>query len=137
MMRILALDVGEKRIGVAISDPLGLTARGLVVLQRSSKEKDFAAIAALVQEHQAERVIVGYPLSLDGSAGPQAQRIAHYAEALAQALEVPVELWDERLSTVDAERVLRETGVSRRRRKQRVDAVAAAAILQSYLEAQR
>ena len=134
--RILALDVGEKRTGVALSDPLRMVARPLLVVQRASKVDDFDTIGRLVAEHQVSLVVCGYPLSLDGSEGPQGQRIRRYAEQLAETLEVPVELWDESYSTVDAESIMQ---VSRKRmtpkeRRQWIDAVAAAVILQSYLD---
>ena len=134
--RILALDVGEKRTGVALSDPLRMVARPLLVIQRASKAEDFGAIGRLVVEHQVKLVVCGYPLSMDGSEGPQGRRIRRYAEQLAEALAVPVELWDESYSTVEAESIMQ---VSRKRmtsreRRQWVDAVAAAVILQSYLD---
>lgn len=134
-MRLLALDIGERRIGVSVSDPLGLWARPLTVLARRSREEDYAAIAALVEEYGATRVIVGHPLSLSGDVGPQARRVERYAAGLAQRLQVPVVLWDERLSTAEAEQILRAAGESSRQYRDKVDAVAAAVILQSYLDA--
>ncbi len=136
--RILALDVGEKRIGVALSDPLRILARPLMVLGRTSKEADFAAIGELVVEHQVALVICGYPLSLDGTEGPQGQRVRRYAEGLAESLPVPVRLWDESYSTVEAVQVMDVTQKrsSARERRRWVDAVAAAVILQSYLDSQ-
>ncbi len=136
-VRVLALDIGEKRIGVAVSDPSGLVARPLGVIERRSRETDRAAVAALVAEHGAELVVVGRPLTLRGEVGPQAQRVERYAQSLAEVLPVPLRLWDERYSTAFAEDVLRQT-----RRKGRagdrgeVDAVAAAVILQGFLESQ-
>lgn len=135
-MRILALDVGDRRIGIAVSDPTGLIARPLRVLERRSKKEDFAVIAALVAEYGAERVVVGRPLTPRGREGRQARRVAGYARALAEALPVPVELWDERYTTVAAEEILRETRKpSARREKRDLDAVAAAVLLQDYLSA--
>ncbi len=135
-MRILALDIGDRRIGVAVSDPTGLIARPLRVLERRSRREDFAAIAALVAEYGAERVIVGRPLTPRGRVGRQAQRVEEYARALAEALPVPVELWDERYTTAAAEEILREVRKpSARRGKRDVDAVAAAVLLQDYLAA--
>jgi putative Holliday junction resolvase len=139
-MHVLALDVGERRIGVAISDPTGMLARPLQTLMRGSREEDFAAIAALVAEHDAGLVVVGRPLSLDGTEGPQARRVARYAGALAAHLPVPVVPWDERFTTQAAEEILRQSGKGRGRRRVRakgeLDAVAAAVILQSYLDSQ-
>ncbi len=130
-MRVLALDVGEKRIGVAVSDPTGMLATPHGVIYRRSKAQDFAAVARLVTELGAERVVVGLPLSLSGDVGPQARRVMRYAQALARALPVPVELYDERYSTVTADELLAEGG--RKRRRTPIDAAAAAVILQEYL----
>lgn len=137
MTRILALDVGEKRIGVALSDPLGITARPLTVIHRSSKVEDFAAIQQLAAEHQVSLILCGHPLSLDGGEGPQGKRIRRYAEALAATLPVPVQLWDETYSTADAEQIMiqKDKRMSPQARRQWVDAVAAAVILQSFLDA--
>jgi len=137
-MRILALDVGERRIGIAISDPSGAVARPLQALIRGSREDDFAAIAALVAEHKVDLVVVGQPLSLDGTEGSQARRVARYAEALAAHLTVRVIPWDERFTTTMAEDILRQNRREKKRRRARssgeLDAVAAAVILQSYLD---
>jgi len=134
-VRVLALDVGERRIGVAVSDPLGLWARPLQVITRRSKQEDYAAIAGLVEEYEAARVVVGHPLSLDGQVGPQALRVERYAAGLAERLSIPIVLWDERLSTAEAERLLHDAGETSREFRGRIDAVAAAVILQSYLDA--
>jgi putative Holliday junction resolvase len=136
--RILALDVGERRIGVALSDPLQILARPLTVIHRTSRADDFARIGRLVEQESAVRVVCGYPLSLDGSEGPQGRRVRRYAEALQEAVTVPVVLWDETYSTVDAEEMMRSTQprLSPRERRHWVDAVAAAVILQGYLNAQ-
>jgi len=133
-MRILALDVGERRIGVAVSDPSGTLATPHSVIRRRSKAEDFAAVARLVAELKAERVVVGLPLSLNGTIGPQARRVVRYARSLAQTLTVPVELHDERYSTATAEELLAER---RGRRRVPIDAAAAAVILQDYLESHR
>lgn len=133
-MRLIALDVGERRIGVAVSDPTGTLATPHSVIQRRSKAKDFATVARLVAELGAERVVVGLPLSLNGEVGPQARRVTRYARALAQTLDVPVELYDERYSTVTADELLAESG---RKRRVPIDAAAAAVILQDYLESHR
>lgn len=139
-MRILALDIGERHTGVAISDPTATIARPLETIDHRSKKRLFAAVAALVEEHSVELVVVGRPLSLDGHVGPQAKRVDTYAEALAERLDVPVVLWDERFSTATAEEILRETRKEKARRRARldgeIDAIAAAVILQSYLDSQ-
>lgn len=133
---VLALDIGEKRIGVAVSDPNRIIARPLTVIQRASRVQDFAAIARLAQEHNAALILCGYPLSLDGSEGPQGQRIRRYAEALAQSLATPVELWDETYSTTEADSIMQTTRkrMTPQDRRKWIDAVAAAVILQSFLE---
>jgi putative Holliday junction resolvase len=130
-MRVIALDVGERRIGVAVSDPTGTLATPHSVIRRRSKAEDFAAVARLAAELEAERVVVGLPLSLDGSVGPQARRVMRYAQALARTLTVPVELYDERYSTLTADELLAEGGGQRRAP---IDAAAAAVILQDYLD---
>jgi putative Holliday junction resolvase len=139
-MRILALDVGERRVGVAISDPTGALARPLQVLERGSREEDFATIADLVAEHDVGLVVVGMPFSLDGTEGPQARRIASYAEGMADHLPIEVILWDERFTTAEAEEILRQSRSEKKRRRARssgeLDAIAAAVILQSYLDSE-
>ena len=137
-MRILGLDVGERRIGVALSDPLGLTAQRLTVLERSGDHAaDLDAVCALIDKHQAASVVVGLPLTMRGTHGPQAQRATSFAQALRRQSAVPVQLVDERLTTVEGERALLATDASRRKRKQVIDQVAAQLILQHYLETQR
>lgn len=133
-MRILTLDVGGQRIGVAVSDPMQILARSLLVLKRKDDAEVVVQVVKLVREQEAERVVVGHPLGLGGDAGPQARQVEQFAQVLAQALDVPVELWDESYSTVDAERILREQGMAARRRRRWVDATAAAVILQDYLD---
>ena len=137
-MRILALDVGERRVGIAISDLTGALARPLQALTRSSREEDFAAIATIVAEHDVELIVVGQPLSLDGGVGPQARQVARYAEALAERLSVQIVMWDERFTTMEAEEILRQRRSEKKRRQARasgeLDAIAAAVILQSYLD---
>ncbi len=133
-MRSLALDVGDRRIGLAISDDLGLTAQPLVTLKRRGLRADLAALGQIVAEREVGEVVVGLPLQLDGRPGPQAEKVRGLAEALQAALSVPVVFWDERLSTKAAERALLEGGVRRAERKRVVDQVAAALILQGYLD---
>ncbi len=137
-MRILALDLGERRIGVAVSDPTGTVARPVGVVERKSRAEDLAAIGRLVAEYGVGRVIVGRPLTLRGEAGPQARWVEAYARALAEALPVPVELWDERYTTVAAQEILETTRrPEKRRRRGEVDVVAAAVLLQGVLETRR
>lgn len=138
MGRILGLDVGERRIGVAISAPEGRLAVPLRVLERRGEAADAQAIADLARAEGAEALVVGYPLSLDGSAGPQARRVEAFARLLASASGLPLELWDERLSSVQAERPpagpARRRARGSRRRRPPADDLAAAIILQSYLD---
>ena len=136
MARTLALDIGDRRIGVAVCDELGQLARPLATITRASKREDFERVARLVADLQVERVIAGYPRNLRGEAGPQARRVRRYAQALAAALTVPVELWDERYTTVEATQRLLDAGRRTERDRGQLDA-AAAVILQDYLDARR
>jgi putative Holliday junction resolvase len=135
-VRLLALDVGERRIGVALSDPLQITARPLSTIVRSSRQEDFRKISGLVQDHEVEKVIVGLPLSLDGSEGPQARQIRRYGERMAKAVPVPVVYWDERYSSSTAEEILRAKRRRGKHERAEIDATAAAVILQSFLDNQ-
>jgi putative Holliday junction resolvase len=130
----MALDVGERRTGVALSDPTRYLASPLTVLRCPSREGEMKAVAELTRKHTVDRVIVGYPRSLNGTVGPQAERVDRYVEELRAHLKVPVVTWDERLSTAQAERLVHESG--RRVRRDTIDAAAAAVILQSYLDAE-
>jgi putative Holliday junction resolvase len=137
-IRILGLDVGEKRIGVAVSDPLGFTAQGLEVLTRRTVEEDLRHLVAVAKKYGVTEIVVGYPRHLDGRPGELAEAIMALAHSLGQALGgIPVIPWDERLTTREAERVLIEADLSRRRRRQVVDQVAAVLILQAYLDQRR
>jgi len=137
MMIAIGLDVGRRRIGVAASDPTGFLASGVQVIERSSPERDYAAIRTIADRVRAARIVVGYPLSLSGESGPQAQEVEQFVEALRAHVTIPVELWDERLSTLEADRRMMEAGVGGRKRRERVDMVAAILILQSYLDSVR
>lgn len=135
--RIMALDVGEKNIGVALSDPLGITAQGLTVIRRRDEAGDVETIRSLVERHAVGELVVGLPRNLRGCVGPQARRVLDFVSRLERELAVPIRLWDERFSTLAAERVLIEADVTRRRRKGVVDAMAASIFLQSYLDRRR
>ena len=132
-MRIAALDVGEARVGVAVSDELGITAQGVGVVRRVGGRRDLEAIAEVLRPYAPDRLVVGLPLSMKGTEGPQAVRVRAFATAIATHLGLPLEFWDERLTTVAAERTLLEADVSRRRRREVIDKVAATLILQGYL----
>jgi putative Holliday junction resolvase len=133
--RILALDYGTKRIGVALSDELGWTAQPLETLERKTLDRDVAHIAALVGSHAVERVVLGLPLQLDGREGPAVRAMREFAVKLEAGLSVPVVRWDERMTTKAAEGLLIAADVSRKKRKGIVDRIAAAILLRSYLEA--
>jgi len=133
-MRYLGLDVGDKRIGVAVSDKTGTVATGLETIQRVGPRRDLKAVAELIRRHGAKEVVVGLPRSLDGSLGPQAQKTLAFMEDLRPLARVPVVPWDERFTSVVAERVLLEGNVSRKGRKGLVDKVSAILILQNYLD---
>jgi putative Holliday junction resolvase len=134
MSRILALDPGAKRIGVAVSDPLGIVARSLKVVEKTRGHGWAAEVENLVAEYQVAEVVIGLPRNMDGSEGPAAAGARRMVEILSSRLSVPVVVWDERLSTVAAQRMFRETGVKMRRAKKYLDGVAAALILQGYLD---
>jgi putative Holliday junction resolvase len=133
--RILAVDLGTRRIGVALSDPTGTVAAPLATIAHRALRKDLAELAALALRHGVGRIVVGWPRNMDGTSGPAARRAETFAEALRRLVAVPVDLWDERLSTVSADRALREASVRRARRRVVRDRVAAAVILQAYLAA--
>jgi putative Holliday junction resolvase len=129
--RILGLDIGDRRIGVAMSDPQGILASPLTIISRTNEKSDISAILALVDQNQVGVVVVGLPLSMNGSIGPQAVKVQDFTRQLSQHARVPVEFRDERLTTVDARRIIK---MNRKSRKTKDDAMAAALILQSYLD---
>jgi len=133
--RILALDLGKKRIGLAVSDPLGITAQGLPNLERKNKRIDLDALARLIEERGVTRVVVGNPLHMSGFAGRQSEWAREFAGELAEHTGIPVRLWDERLTTVEANRVLRSSGMGYEKRARAVDRLSAVILLQSYLDA--
>lgn len=137
MGKIMGLDYGDKRIGVAISDPLGFTAQGKKVIIRRGEEEDLAEIKRLVKESGAEELVVGLPRNMDGSLGPRAKLTLDFINLLKKQLNIPVKAWDERLSTSEAEKILLSADMSRKRRKGVIDKLAAALILQNYLDARR
>jgi putative Holliday junction resolvase len=131
-MATLGLDVGDKRIGIAIAD--GAVAVPLTVIESAGKEADVERIAAMANEYGVERIVVGLPRSLDGSTGKQAEKAIAFAEALSTQTDIPIDTWDERFSTVSAERMLRDAGTKHDKRKANRDAMAAAIILQAYID---
>lgn len=134
-VRLLGLDIGERRIGVAVSDPSARVATPLAVLDAPSLEADMRPLLRLIEDYEAGLVVVGLPLSMDGTHGPQAARVKVVAARLAERLPVPVEYYDERLSSAEARRTMSAAGTSAKRQKGSVDKVAAAIMLQGYLDA--
>ena len=135
-MRIMGLDVGEKRIGIAISDEMGWTAQGHSVLVREKLSRDLVKLAALCTEYEIERIVIGFPRNMNGTVGPKGVEIEKFGRVVQEHLDLPLEYWDERLTTVAAERVLLEANVSRQKRKAVIDMLAAVNILQGYLDRQ-
>lgn len=137
MERILALDVGDKRIGVAVSDPLGITAQGLETYVRRDEEQDVAHILALARQYAPVKLLFGLPRNMDGSYGFQSEKVRAFAEAVLSEWDGDHDFYDERLTTAAAERVLLDADVSRKKRRGVIDKLAAVVILQGYLETQR
>jgi putative Holliday junction resolvase len=132
--RILGLDVGSRRIGVAVSDPLGITAQGLDTLQRRTKRQDFEHLQRVIQEYDVREIVVGLPLRMSGAEGIQSDKMQVFAEELRKRFRLPVHLWDERLTSVEANRLLRETELSIEKRGKAVDRMAAVLIFQGWME---
>jgi putative Holliday junction resolvase len=135
--RILGLDVGSRRIGIAVSDPLGITAQGLETLQRRNKRQDFAALGGLIREYAVREIVVGLPLRMSGAEGTQSDKMQEFATELRKKFRLPVHLWDERLTSAEANRLLRETELSIEKRAKAVDRMAAVLILSSWMEGNR
>jgi putative pre-16S rRNA nuclease len=132
--RVLGLDVGSRRIGVAVSDPLGITAQGLETLQRQNKRQDLAALEKVIREYEVREIVVGLPLRMSGAEGTQSEKMQGFAEDLRKRFRLPVHLWDERLTSAEANRLLRETELSIEKRAKAVDRMAAVLILQGWME---
>ena len=137
-MRIMGLDVGSKTVGVAISDAFGWTAQGLKTIQinEAIEEFGFNQVGDLIGEYEVNKIVVGLPKNMNGTIGPRGEACQIYADELEKRFSIPVVLWDERLTTVAAERILLEADVSRKKRKKVIDKMAAAMILQGYLDSQ-
>lgn len=132
--RILSIDFGEKRIGLALSDSLGIIAQGLETYRRRSPAEDFQFISKLCDEKGVEECVVGLPLNMKGEEGPQAKIVLSWTEELRKKISVPVKTWDERLTSKEANRILIQGGLSRKEQKEKSDFVSAVIILQNYLE---
>jgi putative Holliday junction resolvase len=133
----MGLDIGSRTIGVAISDELGITAQGLKTLKRKSMEEDLREIATIIRQFEIGRIVLGLPKKMDGTLGTQAEVIFNWMRFLMEKIHVPVDTWDERLSTVGASKILLEADLSRRKRKKVIDKLAAVLILQGYLDQNR
>ncbi len=133
--RVLGLDVGSKRIGVAVSDPLGITAQGLDTIQRQNKRRDLETLGSLLKQYDVREIVVGLPLRLSGAEGTQSEKMRQFASDLESRFGVTVHLWDERWTSTEANRLLREAELSIEKRGKAVDRMAAVLILQSWMEA--
>jgi len=133
-MRILGIDFGTKTIGLAVSDELGMLAHGAGTIRRSSLKQDLAELEKRIKEYNIQKIVIGLPLNMDGSLGASAQQVLAFTENIRKQCKLPVETWDERLSTVEAQNILLEANMSRKKRKKIIDTVAASIILQGYLD---
>lgn len=133
-MRIMGIDLGTKTIGIAISDELGWTAQGIETINRTNDENDLERIGELIKEYHVSEIVVGYPKNMNGTVGERGQASERFAKQLTKRFQLPVHLWDERLTTVAAEKTLLDADMSRKKRKQVIDKLAAVLILQSYLD---
>ena len=136
-MRTMGLDIGSHTIGVAVTDELGITAQGLKTIRRKSKEEDLEEIIKIIDQFKIGKIVVGLPKNMNGTLGKQAERVLQWIKAIREKINLPVVTWDERFSTVEASRVLLEADLSRRKRKKAIDKLAAAIILQGYIEKDR
>lgn len=137
MKRILGLDIGDKRIGIAVSDELGITAQGLETLHRTALENDISKLLEIINKWSIQRIVVGLPRNMNGTYGPQAEKVKEFAERILSEGVPEIVYWDERLTTAAAERVLLEGNISRIKRKNSIDKLAAVMILQGYLDHQQ
>jgi len=136
-MKILGLDIGEKRIGIAISDALGIIAQGLETFYRENPPGIIEKLRKIVKEEGVSAIVVGLPLNMDGTEGPKAKEAINFADELKKEIGLPVKLWDERLSTVEVEKLMISAGASRAKRKKKIDKLAAQVILQGYLDSRK
>ncbi|NLM96543.1 MAG: Holliday junction resolvase RuvX [Halanaerobiaceae bacterium] len=136
-MRSMELDFGDKTIGIAVSDALGWTAQSKAVIRRKNLTEDFLELQEYITEYGIEEIVVGLPLNMDGTAGGRVEKTMQFVNFLKKRLDIPIVLWDERLSSKQAEDILLEADLSRKKRKQFIDQLAAAIILQSYLDAKK
>ncbi|AWI03900.1 Holliday junction resolvase RuvX [Clostridium drakei] len=133
-MRILGLDVGDRTIGVAVSDPLGITAQGITTIRRKNKDEDIKQLKSICDEYSVETIVSGLPKNMNGTLGPQSEKVLKFCEVIKEKIGLPIKMWDERLTTVAAHRAMLEADLSRNKRKKIVDKMAAIYILQGYLD---
>lgn len=133
-MRVLGLDIGDKTIGVAISDPLGFTAQGITTIRRKNQTIDISELITICEEYSVDTIVAGLPKNMNGSIGPQSEKVLALCEIIKEKIDIPLKMWDERLTTVAANRAMLEANLSRAKRKKLVDKVAATYILQGYLD---
>lgn len=133
-MRVLGLDIGDKTIGIAISDPLGYTAQGITTIRRKSEAMDIEELKKICKEYTVDTIVSGLPKNMNNSIGPQGEKVIKLCEVIKENIQVPIIMWDERLTTVAANRAMLEADLSRAKRKKIVDKVAATYILQGYLD---
>jgi putative Holliday junction resolvase len=136
-MRFLGLDIGSKRIGLALSDELGITAQGLATLNRTTPGNDIRKLLEIVRQHKVEKIVIGLPKNMNGTLGKSAEQVLTFIQEMKVKTAIPVDVWDERLSTIAVTRTLVSANVSRRRRKEVVDKLAAVYILQGFLDSQK
>ncbi len=133
-MRVLGLDIGDKTIGVAVSDPLGFTAQGVTTIRRKNEEIDLKELITICKEYSVDTIVAGLPKNMNGTIGPQSEKVLAFCEVIKKEINIPIKMWDERLTTVAAHRVMLEADLSRAKRKKLVDKIAATYILQGYLD---
>lgn len=133
-MRILGLDIGDRTIGIAVSDPLGITAQGITTIRRKSEEKDIEELIKICNSYNIELIVSGLPKNMNGTLGPQSKKVLDFCNIIENKIKLPVKMWDERLTTVAANRAMLEADLSRKKRKKIVDKMASTYILQGYLD---
>ncbi len=133
----MSMDVGSRTIGIAISDELGLTAQGLKTIRRRSDDEDLRELSLIIEQFKIDKIVVGLPKNMDGTVGKQAEMVLQWIKSFQERINLPVETWDERLSTVEASKILLEADLSRKKRKGVIDKLAAVIILQGYLNQSR
>lgn len=133
-MRILGLDIGDRTIGIAVSDPLGFTAQGITTIRRKSEAYDLEELMKICTEYNVDTIVSGFPKNMNGTVGPQGEKVLEFCEKIKESIDLPLKMWDERLTTVAAHKAMLEADLSRAKRKKLVDKIAATYILQGYLD---